>query len=332
MTPKATSVEPTGEAERLPLESLVDYALLAPSSHNAQPWSFAVRGNEIRVFVDRDRWLRVADPDQRELYLSAGCALENLLVAAAHHGYKASVSWVGEDRADGLAAIARFAPGGRAGDRRVPLFDALRRRHTNRRPYHRRPLPPDVVARLYAAVHDEGVQLWLLTDAETAGRIEQLLALAQRNQFADPAYRRELAESIGNGAFGHGWFQAAAGRLVVRHLDVGRSATRKDAARLRSAPALGVLTSRANDRGAQVRAGQAFERLALTATRMGVALQPMSALMESPIARAAVAELLPEEVYPQHAFRLGYAPPERRRAPRRPAASFLRPAEKELDS
>src|SRR6185436_9708579 len=116
--------DPPSEPAPPPLQSLVDYARLAPSTRNTQPWSFAVRGDEIRVFVDRDRWLRVADPDQRELYLSAGCALENLLVAGAHHGYKASVSYVEDDRADGLAAVARFETGGKAEDRRVPLFGA----------------------------------------------------------------------------------------------------------------------------------------------------------------------------------------------------------------
>lgn len=332
MTPRATSPEHRHEPEHLRLESLVDYALLAPSSHNTQPWSFAVCGNEIRVFVDRERWLRVADPDQRELYLSAGCALENLLVAAAHHRYKATVSYVREDRVDGLAAVACFEPGGSDEDRRAALFDALRKRQTNRRPYHRRPLAREVVTRLYAAVHDEGVQLWLFTDAETSGRVEQLLAHAERAQFADPAYRHELGAAIGRGAFGHGWMKSAAGRLVVQNVDVGGAAARKDVARLRSAPALGVLTSLANDRAAQVRAGQAFERLALTATRMGVSLQPMSALMELPITRAAMANLLPDEVYPQHAFRLGYAPPERRRTTRRPVAGFLRSPNEEFDS
>jgi nitroreductase len=332
VTHGAKPPKPRGEPEPPSLESLVDYARLAPSTRNTQPWSFSVQGDEIRVFVDRERWLRVADPDQRELYLSVGCALENLLVAGAHYGYKASVSYVKEDRADGLAAVARFEPGGRAEDRRVPLFGAIGRRQTNRRPYHRRPLARDVMAGLYAAVYDEDVELWLFTDAETSGRVERLLELAERTQYSDPAYRRELAESIGNGVFGHGWFESAAGRLVVKHVDVGGAAARKGVARLHSAPALGVLTSRADSRAVQVRAGQAFERLALTATRMGVALQPMSALMQSPMTRAAVAELLPVEVYPQHAFRLGYAPPERRRSPRRPAAGFLRPPKKGYDS
>lgn len=66
---------------------LVRYAILAPSTHNTLPWSFRIVGNGIDVFADRSRWLRVADPDQRELLLSVGCALENLVIAAEHFGF-----------------------------------------------------------------------------------------------------------------------------------------------------------------------------------------------------------------------------------------------------
>lgn len=311
------------------LTALLQYAILAPSSHNTQPWMFAVSDDEIRVFVDRERWLRIADPDQRELYVSVGCALENLLVAAARYGYRTRVWYVSEDRADGLAAVVRFDTRGDRPDQRSALFEALPARQTNRRSYDDRPLARDVVTRLYAAIDDDGVQLSLVTEPETARRLQDLLIFAERTQFADPAYRRELGESIGLGAFGDGWLKARMGGLIVRRLDVGRSAARRDAARLQSAPAMGLLTSLANDRGSQVRAGQAFERLALTATSMGVALQPMSAVLELPLTRAAVAELLPEEVFPQHVFRLGYAQRERRRSPRRPLADVLRPAGEE---
>ena len=327
MTTMAPSAHP--RRDRLRLTALVDYAVLAPSSHNTQPWTFAVSGHELRVFVDDKRWLRIADPDKRELYVSAGCALENVLVAAAHRGYEARVSYITEDREDGLAAIARFEPADAGTDRRAPLFVVLRARHTNRRPYLQRPLAREVVARLYDAVYDEGVQLWLFTDAEMSGRIQQLLTVAERTQFSDRAYRHELGESIGSGAFGDGWLKATLGRLLVQNVDVGPAAVRRDLSLLRSAPALAVLTSFANDRSAQVRAGQAFERVALTATKMGVAAQPMSALLEMPLTRAALADLVPAEVFPQHAFRLGYAPPERRRTRRRSVAEVLRPTGEE---
>lgn len=68
------------------LQFLSRYAILAPSSHNTQPWKFRVVDGQIEVFMDEERWLRVADDDQRELPLSIGCALENLLIAAEHFG------------------------------------------------------------------------------------------------------------------------------------------------------------------------------------------------------------------------------------------------------
>lgn len=64
------------------------YAILAPSSHNTEPWKFRLRGDRVDVLLDFSRWLKVADDDQRELHISVGCALENLLISllAAAHG------------------------------------------------------------------------------------------------------------------------------------------------------------------------------------------------------------------------------------------------------
>ncbi len=42
------------------LRFLLRYAVLAPSSHNTQPWKFRVSGDRIDVFVDLERWLKVA--------------------------------------------------------------------------------------------------------------------------------------------------------------------------------------------------------------------------------------------------------------------------------
>jgi len=39
------------------LKFLLRYAILAPSSHNTQPWKFSVGKDEIRIFVDKTRWL-----------------------------------------------------------------------------------------------------------------------------------------------------------------------------------------------------------------------------------------------------------------------------------
>lgn len=55
------------------LRFLLKYAILAPSSHNTQPWIFRiVNNNSIEVYADRTRALPVVDPEDRELTISCG--------------------------------------------------------------------------------------------------------------------------------------------------------------------------------------------------------------------------------------------------------------------
>ena len=87
------------------LAFLVRYAAIAPSSHNTQPWSFEVGEGGVDLHIEEAGWLRVADQDRRELHVSLGCALENLLVAAEHFGYGHRTTYF--PQASGAAAARR---------------------------------------------------------------------------------------------------------------------------------------------------------------------------------------------------------------------------------
>ena len=52
----------------------VRYAILAPSSHNTQPWRFVIIGSELLACADRTRSLPNIDPFDRELIISCGAA------------------------------------------------------------------------------------------------------------------------------------------------------------------------------------------------------------------------------------------------------------------
>lgn len=71
----------------------VRYATLALSGHNTQPWRFSLNGDSIRIFPDFTRRLPVVDPDNRELYISLGCALEKLVIAAKSAGYDSEIEY-----------------------------------------------------------------------------------------------------------------------------------------------------------------------------------------------------------------------------------------------
>lgn len=64
----------------LPLE-LVRYATLAPSSHNTQCWRFRLEEKAITLLPDLSRRCPAVDPDDHHLFVSLGCALENLIQA-----------------------------------------------------------------------------------------------------------------------------------------------------------------------------------------------------------------------------------------------------------
>lgn len=74
----------------------------------------------------------------------------------------------------------------------------------------------------------------------------------------------------------------------------------------------------------QLQVGQVFERMFLTVTALGMALQPMNQILQVAETRTAFEELLPAAWgEPQLTFRLGYARPEEH-TPRRELSDVLR--------
>lgn len=82
------------ETNALPqMHELVRYATLAANGHNTQPWKFAIKENAIEIHPDFSRQLPVVDPHNRELWISLGCALENLIVAARATGFTPEITY-----------------------------------------------------------------------------------------------------------------------------------------------------------------------------------------------------------------------------------------------
>jgi nitroreductase len=307
------------------LTHLLRYAILAPSSHNTQPWRFAVDGDQIRVYADKSRWLKVADADQRELHVSIGCALENLLIAAEHFGYGHQVAYLPQGEEDDLVVLVTFEHDGQASSfRSAVLFDAIPERRTNHNVYDAREIPQEDLERLEACCVEEGILLHTTNEAAIKRAVDEMIVRADAMQFADPAWREELGYWMGQGVFGTPWLMSKVAQLAVTYLNMGKGTAKKDSDLLMSAPVLAVISSSTDDRTAQVKAGQVFERVALMATALGIRVHPMSQILEIPEFKAEVAELIPApDVVPQHTFRLGYAEREEGHTPRRPLADVL---------
>jgi len=276
-----------------PIESqlrfLIRWAVLAPSSRNIQPWRFAVEGATVRLFADPTNWQRVADRDAREIYLSLGCALENLLVAAEQLGFRHQVALLPLGPQDALVASVEFAPGGGAApERAATTLDSLLRRRTARGPYAMEPLPVADREALAACAVESGVDVIWSEDEERRAAAEFLNRMALSISCADPAYRHEMAHWVGQGNLGTPRPAALLGRLTMGSRGVARWLARLEGASVRYSPLLALIGSWEDDRPAQVRSGQVLERIWLTATSRGLGLQPLSAALEVPELRASL--------------------------------------------
>ena len=291
------------------LRFLVRYAILAPSTRNTQPWRFAVATNKVHLFADLERDQPVSDPDRRELYLSLGCALENLLVAAERFGLRYEVTYVPEYASVELVATIAFEPGGTPSPARAGItLDAIVRRHNDNGVYRSAPLTEDARRRLEALRMEEELRLDLTDDHHFRRWVEQLTLEADRLEFADPEFRAELGRWLREGAFGLPKVLSRLGSLAVSRLDLGDPVARQDQKIVDSAPLLGLISATSDSHLAHLRSGQLFERLWLAATAMGVSVHPMSQTMRHPDIRSAMAELIPARGWvPQHLFRVGYS-------------------------
>ncbi|AGB17026.1 nitroreductase family protein [Halovivax ruber XH-70] len=301
---------------------LLRYAILAPSSHNSQPWAFTVDGGSIEIHAAEDRWLDAADPDKRELYVSLGCAIENLCIAAAHFDLGYEIEY--HDDATPISVVTLRPDAKPPSDRSFGLFGAITERTTNHLPFEATAVSDALLEQLRACVIEDDVSVRLVADPELNESIAALQAEADQRQLADSAYRRELGYWIGTGALGDSWLKARIGQAVVSHLNVGSREAQKNSKLVRSAPIVAVLTTDSDAPTVRVETGRSFQRLALAASAEGVAVHPMSQILERPAMRAELATLLDaDDALPQHLFRLGYAAEEAGHTPRWPLEKFL---------
>jgi hypothetical protein len=306
------------------LRFLLRYAILAPSNRNTQPWRFAVSRDQITIHADAARWQRISDPHKRELFISLGCALENLLVALEHFsiGHVVTRSPGADDKsiAVQIAILDRpvVSP-----FRTANMFKAIVRRHTHHGRYVRRIVTPGALRRLTGCRVEQDLNLLLTQDGAIKRAADRLMLEGDALSFSDPAYRKELADCIGEGSFGGPWLLSLAQEFAVAHLGVSKAVARGDHAALMSSPVFGLISCATNNNEMQIKAGQLLERLYLVATTLGLFLQPISQLLEVDAVRVKFSKLFRAGGVPLMPFRLGYAGTPGHRTPRRPLPDVL---------
>jgi hypothetical protein len=299
------------------LRFVLRYATLSPSSHNSQPWLFHLDGHSVELHADHTRRLPVVDPDDRELVMSCGAALVTLCIALRHFGAEVDVTTMPDERDSAFLArveVVGWAPVPDVKD--DDLFAAITARHTVRTAYEPIPIPADVVARMEQAASVERGQLVVVAAAQRE-TITHFVSEADRVQMSDPRFRRELAhwmrinqpaadDGMPGYAIGMSELESAVGPLVVRTFDVGGRQAAKDEDLARGSALLAVLTTAHDDIADWIAAGQAMQRVLLTATAADVRASFLNQPIEVPSLRKRLQQAVGLAGQPQLLLRFGY--------------------------
>lgn len=316
------------------LEFLLGYAVLAPSSHNTQPWRFHVCGETVELYADRTRSLCVVDPRDRELLISCGAALFHLCLAMRRFGHADEVTLFPDRQDRDLVAVVRLGARCEPSVEELRLFEAIVGRHTHRGDFARRAVPADVVAGLVDAAAAEGGWLAVIRDPATRSAVADLARQGDQVQFADPDFRAELAgwirpneDGVQDGmpgyAFGIPDVVSPFAPDGVGALNLGAVWGGRSRQAVENAPVLAVLGTARNGPSAWVAAGQSLARVLLHARAEGVYASFLNQPCEVPLLRLRLRALLGTDGWPQLLLRLGYPRGDPRPTPRRSVDEVL---------
>lgn len=308
---------------------LLRYAVLAPSFFNSQPWKFEIneKTEEINVYVNKANWFKVADPEKRELYLSIGCALENLLVAVDYFQLGHQTAYFPDTSSDEWVANIRIVGADRSlGPRSRELFSAITDRRTNYHTYDKKPLSSEHIDRIekFLTEIEYRVYLTISNDPDVKTEVDQLISHGKAGFFSNKNFRQELRQWLDRGDSSKHWFVDKGETLDNLDANLAEKFADKEQEIINSAPAIAVLSSRYNNPVSWVKVGQTFERIGLEATLLGIRVHPMYQLMEIPELQEHLERLFPDmEGYPQMIFALGYTAQEKQLTPRKSVEEVL---------
>jgi hypothetical protein len=297
---------------------VVAQAVWAPSVHNTQPWWFIADGQQISLYADAGRRLAVADPDGREMMISCGAALFTVRLALRSLGYIPQTRVLPDPGEPGLVARVSWRQQTAPTDYERRLAGQVPLRRTHRGGFDPVPLSPNLLTALRQGAARDGGMLRIVTDEGQRAALAAAAETAERAAHLDSARVQELVmwapppNSRRTDGVPPTSYPVRAehtspdfpGRDFARGLGWGIRPL-SSAHLPRVAGVVGLLSTADDGPADWVNAGQALQRILLTASTCGVAAALHSQPLELPWLREHIRGRLAGGGYPQMLLRLG---------------------------
>jgi len=299
---------------------MLEYGIKAPSGHNTQPWKFKVNENSIDVYPNFNKELSVVDGNHRELYISLGCATENICIAANELGYLYQTRIIEQDSLYFIRISLQKAPA-----IPNPLFSQIDKRQTNRSVYKSQIISTDTISILQKTELYQPTSVHFYKNGdETYNTLTELIYGGNDVQYKDKAFKNELLEwmrfnpkdikqhkdGLAYDVLGIPSLPKWLAKPIVGSFLNPKPQNKSEKEKINSSSHLVLFTTKESTPENWILTGQALERFFLKCTEMGIAV----AFSNQPCEVPSIAEKVREQIainneFPMLLLRIGYADP-----------------------
>jgi len=299
------------------------YGLLAANIHNTQPWLISIENNILKLQPDWDKQLKAADPEGKNLYISLGCFVKNIEIAASHFSYTTQV-----DVIDDLIQI-RFIKSSRKEDSK--LFPYLKKRYTNRLPFSSKPISQKYISEFSKLTYgnfslkfsnnkikiSEAALLYQTAISEEANKgldkeLVKWLKVADTNDFDGmPLFTQGMSVPLSK----------VMKRFVMKYAPrkvATKMVSSVDSKKIKNSPLIAVIDGVAKNKVDWMNIGRLYQEFTLQCFVYGFFASPMHSLVESHTTSKKLNLVFDQRLEPQTFFRIGYASNDSYHTPRKP--------------
>jgi nitroreductase len=311
----------------------IRYAILAPNSHNTQPWKFKISDNTVKIFPDFNRALAYSDRMRRELHISLGCALANFCIAANYFGFDTSVEYYPENDLENPAITIQIVEK-QLKSKIAELFPYITKRTSNRNPYLPKNISEDVFEDLLQLVSDErDARIDFIRDSGLKQKIISLVDESIHFAFNDTIFKDELSTWVrsnytrrldGMPLFGFGvpGPLSILAPFLIKHMPAKMQSLIDKKLLVHSAAFL-IISAMDDTRESWIKTGKIYEYITLACLKYEIATSPMAGVVEYDKTGVSLQKLLDIKERPLFFARMGYATIQPPKTPRRDIEDVL---------
>jgi len=303
---------------------LLEFAILAPSTHNIQPWQFRVLENSCDILLDPGSMLPHGDSEKRYAHIGIGATLEHIMIAGLLFSMNPNVVFFPED---GVVARVVFRDGMRISNDKATLLNAMKKRVNIRGKFQKKRISKEILGELEQCSVFKAGTFYFVTDQRKVDKLAELTARGLRRAHRDKAFRQEMAQKINHnlspkriGIPGYTMNMPLLFSFILPYLlyhrDISKVLAKLNRMSVASAPLVCVVTSKKHDHASWVEIGMVAERVMLMAVSHGLTHSIYVASTEFDDLRGELQNILETEEFPDFFFCLGYMNRTMKHSPR----------------